>query len=136
MGSRLMVFYECVQYDETQQRARRKELEGCAAVSHHGAIIPTADSAMVQVEQKSNTLMKVLQTNRRYAMMIRHTHSYVLISFDIACWLQSMQRGTGECYHECLTESHCKHMDEISKRFERTQRLPMTDGDGAVEKAE
>eukprot|EP00959_Pyramimonas_sp_CCMP1952_P338271 7083841-Pyramimonas_sp.AAC.1 len=68
--------------------------------------------------------------------MIRHAQSHVLISFDIARWLQSMQRGAGECYSDCLAETHCKQMDEIAKMFERRQRLPMTDGDGAVEKAE
>lgn len=114
-------------YDETPLRARALCETPLVADS---SLVPGSGSA-----PQVTSVTKVVQHEWVGCALFFVQGRFELVTFSLPVWLSTVERTTADIYHHLCRDVE-PVMPRIMDRFQRCQRLAMTDGDAAIAKAE
>jgi hypothetical protein len=81
--------------------------------------------------------IKILQTERKYVVLVNDGAQTFAVKWDLLVSVQSLSRCTGEVYASAVRRSGLgPKMLQLATRFERQQRVLVTDGDSGVARGE
>lgn len=134
-SGRLISFWWLARYDETPLRFRMCDSvsERVMDIGAKAAHLPS--SVGFPSQWKDSVPHKILQSQVSVAMLLYVDGKYIHLWFPMVSWLQAMDSTSDSCYWRAVRQVNLP-CDDIARRFERQQRLAVTDGDGAVAKSE
>jgi hypothetical protein len=134
-GGSLVCCSEFVSYDETPLPVKVKAAEQVPGPHRNEVALRDADQAVTVAMASTDPHAKILQTEYLVSALFKVGPAYQEVCLELPCPLQVFDRGTAECYVECLQLSR-KMLSELLEQFGRRGRHVMSDSDSSVLRAE
>ena len=137
-GGRAILLSQQSRFDETKMTTRVRDPSGVPQLAdgaHQVAVPSAAGDAGNTADATVVSKLPLLSTDLTYIMLFRVGDSYLDVSFFVTVPVQAMGRGIGEGYATSLAVSGV-NTHRVEGKFEAVQRVFITDGDGAISRAE
>jgi hypothetical protein len=130
-------FSELLRSDEVRLKMKISDTEDSAPHGVGSALVRAAPTAVKSIAQATQVApSRIVQTLREYAVLYRlpspedSEPAYLDVSFELPVPLGNMADKAGATYFRTYGYTDLP-FDRLRAEFERTQRLPVTDGDAS-----